>query len=113
MNLNVRTKGTTMAKVDLDQDDVLVCPVCGYNFIHQGSVCVMNRFKEDGDGTKTTVSLDGKTVNVTHLPDSELPGRRDTVRINFWCEGCPRSSVLEIAQHKGQTFFSWVEADNK
>jgi rubredoxin len=32
----------------------------------------------------------------------------DYIGIDLWCEGCGKTSTLEILQHKGQTLIEWA-----
>jgi 5-methylcytosine-specific restriction endonuclease McrA len=33
----------------------------------------------------------------------------DYIGIDFWCEGCCKTSTLEISQNKGQTLIEWAK----
>ena len=85
---------------------VLLCPVCGGNNLHQGEVRIYHRDKEDGPGT-LTVADTGK-VSTERLEDKDIPGRRDSLSIGFWCESMCRLVSLHISQHKGSTYMQWV-----
>jgi len=86
----------------------LRCPVCGQSEgLHQGAVVVRNR-SEDQPCNVVRVGRRGK-VKKERVDDSRLPGRRDTLDIDFWCECCGKlPCALRIYQHKGTTFLSWV-----
>jgi hypothetical protein len=82
-------------------EQVLLCPSCGDCHTHHLTVQVFRRDKEDGDGTRVTVS---RNVHVDrHMTDNPSL-RRDGIHIVFECETCPAISYLNIFQHKGTTF---------
>lgn len=80
---------------------VLLCPACGFNYLHHHRVEVFDRKEDEEKGVHVSVTH-GKAVF-----DQDLSGnpssRRDGVCIYFTCEGCPAETVLTIAQHKGET----------
>ena len=84
----------------------LLCPSCGHQFTHQGTVEVWNR-TEDEDREGVTVGPDGATgiVAAGHNPSA----RRQGIRVWFECETCPVKFAVTIAQHKGQTIMGWHE----
>lgn len=98
-----------------DEEDVLVCPVCSFNYLHQ---CTVNVF-EQSEGSK-----DSLHIRVDHWSVLRKPGRGSGVYINnamhnnpsparqgliiqFWCENCHKYSDLKIYQQKGETFIGW------
>lgn len=99
--------------VSLDRSEgrVICCPECGGLTLHQCTVTVYERDGEDGPGTKVEV-LSSKAVNVTRLERADLPGRRQSLDIEFRCEICNfdagASFILRIAQHKGETQVAWL-----
>eukprot|EP01083_Nonionella_stella_P148713 471258_1 len=80
----------------------LNCPKCDSVHLHQRTVTVFIRDKEDGDGTKTTVKEDG--VLTERVSSTEIPKRRDCLKIAFHCEDCGDIGNLMIIQHKGSTY---------
>lgn len=93
-----------------DTENALLCPHCGSWDIHHMGLKVYDRAEDEKYVTVTTVS-DGLVGS--HRIPQELSGnpssRRDGLAITFYCEHCPNTFSLTIAQHKGQTFFSWVD----
>jgi len=87
----------------------LMCPLCGFDHLHQTSSTCYWRPEEDGIAIQTISRKDGIvcTRNVRNAP-----GRRDTVCIEMKCEGCWKTSTLIIEQHKGQTLLSWMKPDD-
>ena len=98
---------------------LLLCPRCGQGYLHHGRVRVLERlYGEDGDGI--AVAVRHLKVRMQPLEESELPGRRNAVEISFSCENCSEvldgfaqaeDLVLQILQHKGNTFVSWVQVE--
>ncbi len=89
-------------------DGALHCPRCGGDYMHHGAVTVHERDREDSAGIRTTVR--GVHVETMAIPADLIPGRRNSLSIAFWCEGCPEGlgdRNLVIVQHKGQTIVSW------
>lgn len=83
----------------------LLCPVCGNYNLHQGAIRAYHRDQEDGPGNLTVVKCGG--VSVERVEDKDIPGRRDSMSISFWCEGGCRPCSLHIQQHKGTTYVRW------
>ena len=94
--------------VKLEDKTSLLCP-CGSNKLHQKKVDVMFRFKEDGDGLKTTSTggcgyvkdITNTKSEIKYVCDKEIPKRRDSIEITFSCEDCDNNTILQICQHKG------------
>ena len=99
-----------MKNVKIENGNELACPACGSTNLHHGSAEHISVFME-------SLHKDGKTLLVREdLEVFEWPvvptnyyGRRDAIRIHFYCEGCPKKSALEILQHKGTTFIEWLD----
>ena len=108
---NFPPKSERSVNISTDGNDELLCPDCGSNYLHQTSLRVMARTKgEDGPGTITSVAGDG-AATIRSAASSELPGRRDSVEILFWCEQCGEDApekVLQLLQHKGNTITTWI-----
>lgn len=87
--------------------DTLLCPVCEEEWLHQRAARVVFRDGEDGPGSLAISTREG--INISRVSDSEIPGRRDAIEIDFSCEICEDESVktLLIMQHKGQTVIDW------
>lgn len=75
-----------------DADYLLVCPYCGFEFTHA-----------DGCGL-----IDGKD-SYKATPDKWVRG--DVVQVPFWGE-CGHKWLLQIGQHKGQTFVRSVKVED-
>lgn len=101
----------------------LQCPSCEGEDLHQRTVQVFFRKEEDGAGICMTTDRYGSETLL--VESKEMPGRRDSLRITFWCESCSwgtgasddgppdRFFVLEIKQSKGVTFFEWLPPSDK
>jgi DNA-directed RNA polymerase subunit RPC12/RpoP len=110
------TNKLTSTIVEFDPDTglgpELKCPRCGFNYMHQGRVVVYHRVGGE-DGSETDVTTVDGGLSATHRVPSHgagnPSGRRQGLSITFDCEGCrPDGSIeLLIAQHKGNTVFSW------
>lgn len=95
-----------MSADDFCQQEVH-CPGCaaGDGYLHQGDVRVQIRDHEDSHGTRVEVASDG-AVTVSRIEDGFV-GRRDDLRIRFYCESCAHEYYLVIWQHKGRTYMCW------
>jgi hypothetical protein len=92
------------------------CPYCGETQdMHHSNVDVFERpGGEDGDGVCFSLDVrnkDGCFVNQKSVAESDMPGRRNAIRIAFECWICGRHSILQIKQHKGTTAIDWVTPD--
>lgn len=97
-------------KPRIDDNNELLCPHCGNNYLHHAEVEVFTRH-EDAD--KTLLTTVGYFNTNTAWTDSEVllnpSSRRGGIRIKFWCESCTHESYLTMAQHKGVTIMEWEE----
>ena len=93
--------------IKINSNDELLCPDCGNNYTHHSSVNVIMRDSEDGPGTSAISSIKG--VAVSRVESSQIPGRRDVIEIQLWCEQCGSDDpkTLRIMQHKGNTEITW------
>jgi len=89
------------------EEDTLLCPNCGGNFLHQEAVRIMNRDSEDKDGMMVEVGTNSE-VSIRRIKSADIDGRRDVLRIRFSCEGCIGEKILRIMQHKGTTLIEWL-----
>lgn len=96
---------------------LLACPDCLDGYLHHTTVDVFERLRgEDGDSFR--FRLDGHQLETSLVPNA--PGRRNSIEIRFWCENCSldkegnpaRFFVLQILQHKGNTYLSWVREED-
>lgn len=92
------------AKTD---DWQMVCPYCGFEYVHHGDVFIFRRDHEDGPTAMLTTEDKSPTWRYDHGYVNPSP-RRDGLYIQFWCES-GHHWTLEIYQHKGATFLnSWL-----
>jgi hypothetical protein len=94
----------------LTQEDGLICPNCGENFLHHEKVEVFARRQEagdlgDGGGVHVTVE-NGQALISKNMTENPSP-RRDGISIEFSCENCPHRSRMTIIQHKGSTYLEF------
>jgi len=88
-------------------DDILICPTCGSEHLHQEEVSSIWR-KEDQDGLLYTNSLKKESKEI--IPSKEVPRtRRNYLHIKFSCEECLGEKKLAFIQHKGSTYMEWVQ----
>ena len=82
---------------------MLLCPVCGGDYLHQGAVEVWNReYGADADGVRIT--KDGETTSpLADNPSSERRG----LAIAFECEDCGEFGSLVVSQDAGHTSINW------
>ena len=114
------------AEISFDAGNVLLCPKCKEEFLHQDLVEVFFREKEDCNRDSCCVHIRVGTEKRFSLINSDMDRnpsyRRDGLLIRFWCEECtdpygtpsaeqPEYFWLAIYQHKGCTFFEWLQVD--
>jgi hypothetical protein len=101
-------------KVGLEEYDALACPSCGETYLHQGTVEFFFRAAEDAPSKVLVAKSDGTIA--TTSPNPNPSSRRQGLLIHFQCEYChiteggdwsEKTAILEIYQHKGQTFMEW------
>lgn len=80
---------------------ILLCPACGFDYLHHDSIEVFERKEDQEQGVHVTVQ--GGKATVDHDLSGNPSVRRHGFLVRFSCEGCSARSVLSIAQHKGQT----------
>jgi hypothetical protein len=82
----------------------LLCPRCGYNYLHHEKVHLYARSE---DRETELFSFDAYTGQPTEHglcdPDENPSARRHAVTVEFSCEGCKGPVFLHLAQHKGVT----------
>lgn len=95
-------------------NDILLCPICESEYLHQIHVHVFNRKSESSKDQKiTTIENTGGDESVLeHLPAHPLPPknpshRRQGLSIDFTCEDCHAPSRLHIYQYKGTSHIEW------
>jgi len=79
---------------------------CGSEYLHQKVVKAKWREKEDGPGVEHTTCDRGMSNMMVSKED--IPGRRDSMDVFFYCEECDKDHVLRLTQHKGMTLKEWV-----
>jgi hypothetical protein len=83
---------------------LLECPYCGGNHLRHGKVEIFERAEDQDAGLHFSV------VDSTYAIDNDLTknpsSRRHGLSIHFTCEHCDATPVLNLAQHKGNT---WVD----
>lgn len=86
----------------------LLCPNCGFNFLHHSRVEIFERKEDASSGLHVTVKGEQAVI------DSDLKGnpssRRNGLVVHFWCERCKAKPALTISQHKGNTFVDFWPA---
>jgi hypothetical protein len=88
------------------QPNIVKCPRCDYEFIHQLTVEVFDHVEDQEHGLYVKVSQ-GEMNVMSELPVGNPSKRRDGLRILFGCESCGQVSSLVIYQHKGLTTCEW------
>jgi hypothetical protein len=91
----------------LDRHGRLACPICGETNLHHEALEWWWREREDAPSQCEILGavLEGQVADRSHNPS----GRRNGLRIRFYCEfGC-HVPPLDFAQHKGVTFVEWGE----
>lgn len=86
----------------------LLCPNCGFNYLHHEKVDVFERSEDAESGLHVSVS--GVKAETNTALSGNPSARRDGLTVTFSCEGCDAKPVLTIAQHKGQTFVNFYDA---
>jgi hypothetical protein len=73
---------------------LLECPACGGNYLRHGKIEVFERAEDESAGLHVSVT------------NGNPSSRRNGLSVCFKCEQCHATPVLNIAQHKGNT---WVD----
>ena len=117
------TKGFYSGTIYIDPgtSSVLVCPICVNVNLHQGTVEVYIRDKEDSlSGTHVLVeesnneNMGKGAIFADHdVEDGNPSVRRDGLKIAFRCEYHDDPLMLNIFQHKGITYFQWDYTDEE
>ena len=82
---------------------IVLCPICGGGYLHQGAVEVWNReYGADTDGVRITKN--GETTS----PLADNPSREHrSLAIEFECEDCGEFGSLVVGQDAGHTSINW------
>lgn len=86
-------------------DGLLLCPLCGDDYVHLNDVFVAGRPEgEDGPIKNVTVSNAGRVTegDLVEFPSQQV-GRRHSLALAGDCEHCGEGFAIEFRQHKGQT----------
>lgn len=81
----------------------LVCLSCGEDFLHHERIEIFSRLQEDSD-QGIHVIVDGLEVTINTDLRGNPSSRRNGLRIVCECENCDTQTLLDLTQHKGQTF---------
>ena len=91
------------------QLNMLNCPICHGDNLHQGRVTVYER-NEDAEQVLRTIVADRGHLSrdfVANSSSGNPSARRHGLAIQFECEGCGDIGELTIEQHKGSTYLAW------
>ena len=91
---------------DYGDEQSMNCPICEFSCTHITGVEVFSRGEDADEHVHTTVDMEEmstKTENVRGHGRNPS-GRRDGLIISGYCESSCKFEI-EIAQHKGNTFF--------
>lgn len=80
----------------------LLCPSCGFNYLHHDKVEVFECEEDATHGVHVTVAQAKATFDISL--EGNPSARRHGLKVYFWCEGCKAKPVLSISQHKGNTY---------
>jgi hypothetical protein len=87
--------------------DDIACPNCGNGYLHQGTVHVFHRAKEDADSERIIIEGDKVKLDDAGSNDANPSARRQGLVVDFTCEHCNAHPQLCLAQHKGATELFW------
>jgi len=65
----------TMSPTVKVQEDILACPKCGEEYLHQETVLVETRMSEDSEGIKTMIYLSGPSIRTYPARHQPRTGR--------------------------------------
>ena len=95
-----------MSKLNFIHDaDLLRCPHCDGDWLHQEKVEVFFRTEDAPTGVVVTAAHDYANADMQGSQDVNPSDRRDGINIYFMCETCERQDIkYSIIQHKGSTY---------
>jgi len=99
---------------EYDDDQLMNCPICACSNTHIKGVEVFARGEDAAEHVHTTVDMEEMSTKVENVTGSgrNPSGRRDGLILSGYCEsGC--EFEIEIAQHKGNTFFKSTKTGEK
>ena len=90
------------------------CPICGFGCTHITGVEVFSRGEDAAEHVHTTVDMQEMSTKVENVKGHgrNPSGRRDGLIISGECE-CRCKFEIEIAQHKGNTFFKSNKTEDR
>ncbi len=90
-----------------EDEYVLLCPLCGGDYLHHVIVETFERSEDAEKGIHTIIKdtqVDVKYDTLAGNPSS----RRNGFKVMFYCEHCQGNlPAMVISQHKGQTIMGW------
>lgn len=92
--------------------NMLICPLCGEDYVHLDDVYMAGRPREDGPYVNVHVDNAGRIDqgDFLNMP-IQSGGRRHTIAVSGWCEMCAGRFAIEFRQHKGQTELAILRAN--
>ena len=87
--------------------NILECPACGGENLHQERVDSWFREEDATHGLHTSAMKDGGCFVLPQMHGNPS-SRRDGLTITFSCENCEDLPTLSIVQHKGLTLVGWL-----
>lgn len=89
--------------VKLDSSDgAIQCPICGSDYTHQGKVEAFERGEDQQDCNHVQVL--NNDISVDRDGKKNPSPRRQGVSIHMTCERDNHPFILDVYQHKGQTY---------
>jgi hypothetical protein len=96
--------GLLSPPLKFDYQPSLLCPFCGFEYVH---LDVVNIGARGEDEPAYLITVDAVQAKVQESPSFSEPlsARRQWIELVVDCEGCTGGSIV-LAQHKGQTLVS-------
>jgi hypothetical protein len=99
-------------KVIINDDNILCCPQCGNDYIHQSDEVFLMQNVMDQSGSIPLITKADMNKNYRRIDgDIKLPYRGNSIAVKFCCELCDNTSFLYISQHKGNTHIDFILHD--
>jgi hypothetical protein len=109
--------------VNINENQLLLCPNCGGEYIHHMEITSYDRKEDDVHTLKTQIigfdhpdngpmdpikeDFSSVVSNIVESSGENPSSRRSGLVVSFYCELCPALTELTIAQHKGLTQVQW------
>ena len=106
--------GNKLSFTEYDDDQMMNCPICACPDTHITGVEVFARGEDADEHVHTTVDMEEMSTKVKNVRGHgrNPSGRRDGLILSGYCEsGC--GFEIEIAQHKGNTFFKSNKTEDR